>query len=223
MSKKQIMEWFYSNSINLTALNIVFIMICALCIALVIFGVYWLTFRGIAYNVKFNISNIIIMLVSTVIMLMISSNIVISLGMVGALSIVRFRTAIKDPKDTIYLFWSIVEGLCIGSQNFKLAIITTLFIAIVLVMCHFIFKQNGKYLIILQGQEQKIDISNIYKLMEKYNLKNKIRNCRITDNYQEYIFEIRAKQFDDGFINDVLAVKGVTSFNWLLEAGDTSE
>ena len=84
-----------------------------------------------------------------IIMLMISSNIVISLGMVGALSIIRFRTAIKDSRDTVFIFWAITEGLCVGSQNFKLSIITTLFLAILMLIIGFIPKLYSKYLIVI--------------------------------------------------------------------------
>ncbi len=93
---------------------------------------YFITYRvthlSTAYSAKINATNVAITLITAVIMLMISSNIVISLGMVGALSIIRFRTAIKDPWDTVYIFWAVVEeGLAIGSQNFKLSFIAVVF------------------------------------------------------------------------------------------------
>ena len=104
MSASQILEWFSLNSVNLTITNIILVMLFGTLIASIIFITYRMTYRGVAYNQNENISNVIVLLVTIVIMLMISSNIVISLGMVGALSIVRFRTAIKDPKDTIFIF-----------------------------------------------------------------------------------------------------------------------
>ena len=124
MSKKEIFEYFYTNSANLGIKSTTIIMLAALVICAIIYFTYYFSNKGVEYNRNFNISLSVILLISVVIMLMISSNIVISLGMVGALSIVRFRTAIKNSKDTVYIFWAIAEGLSVGSQNFKLVIIT---------------------------------------------------------------------------------------------------
>ena len=151
MTKEEILNYFYTNSTNLRIRSILMIMIAALLIAGVIYFTYWLAHKGVSYNNKFNLSLVMISLISVVIMLMISSNIVISLGMVGALSIVRFRTAIKDSRDTVFIFWAISEGLCVGSQNFKLAWITTIFIASIIMIASLIEKKQNKYLLILSG------------------------------------------------------------------------
>ena len=104
MSKSDILQWFGMNTEALTSLRILFVLAVSIAVGAVIFITYRLAYRGVAYDARFNVSNVVLVLISAVIMLMISSNIAISLGMVGALSIVRFRTAIKDPQDTIYIF-----------------------------------------------------------------------------------------------------------------------
>lgn len=111
--------------------EILVILLVALLGGLLIYLTYRFTADVSVYNRAFNVGNVIVALITAVIMMMISSNIVISLGMVGALSIVRFRTAVKEARDTIFIFWSIVLGLCAGSQNFILAGVSSLFICIV--------------------------------------------------------------------------------------------
>ena len=138
MGKDEIFNYFYTNSANLGIKTTIIIMLGGLVIGAFIYLTYFFTYRGVAYNARFNASLVVILLICVVIMLMISSNIVISLGMVGALSIVRFRTAVKDSRDTVFIFWSIAEGLSVGSQNFKLALVTTLFIGIVIAGVSFI-------------------------------------------------------------------------------------
>lgn len=223
MNKKQILEWFYTNSTNLTAANICVIMVAALCIAVVIYVTYWFTFRGIIYNARMNAGNVIILLVSTVIMLMISSNIVISLGMVGALSIVRFRTAIKDPKDTIYLFWSVVEGLCVGSQNFKLAFITTFFIAIVLFFFNGVLFQQQKYMIILCGDDVRIDLDKVKEIFREGKMLYEIQNFEATVSQQRIMIEVKTRnKIDESLSRNLMAVKGITAINWVPETGEVN-
>ncbi len=151
MTKEQIFQYFYTNSANLSIRSIFIVLAAGLLIGAVIYATYWATYRGVAYNARFNVSLVAILEISVVIMLMISSNIVISLGMVGALSIVRFRTAIKDSRDTVFIFWAIAEGLSVGSQNFKLALITTVFISMILLGFHFLPQLDQKYLLIVRG------------------------------------------------------------------------
>jgi len=193
MNKQQIMEWFYTNSTNLTGTRILLVLFSALCIAMLIFLTYKLTYRGVAYNVRFNVTNVIILLICVVLMLMISSNIVISLGMVGALSIVRFRTAIKDARDTVFVFWSIVLGLCVGSQNFTLAGLSTFFIAAICFGFKLMPKIKNKYTLVIRGIQGELiveDIENI--LVEKISAYN-LEAVNQTDRYIEIVYTIKGK------------------------------
>ena len=151
MTKSDILDWFSVNNASLDANRILFVLGMGILLGAVIFATYRITYAGVSYNAKFNVGNVVMLLIASVIMLMISSNIAISLGMVGALSIVRFRTAIKDPQDTIYIFWSIVEGLCVGAQMYKLAFLSVIVIAVVLVSASMYYHARKKYLIIIRG------------------------------------------------------------------------
>ena len=221
MSKQQLFDWFYTNSTNLTADRILIIMLSGFCISAVIYATYWITYRGVAYNAKFNMVNVVITQISIIVMLMISSNIVISLGMVGALSIIRFRTAIKDPKDTTFIFWSLTEGLCVGSQNFKLAIISATVIAAILLIFHFVTVSKRKYLVIIRGEERPINVEIAMNVIKRFGLSFNVRSSTHTHTRQEMIIEIKAKNLGQSFTDELLKVDGISAVNWLIENGDT--
>ena len=123
MSKQEIWELFYGADTAIRGRNILAVLVAALIIGFVIFITYRVTHLSTAYSAKINATNVAITLITAVIMLMISSNIVISLGMVGALSIVRFRAAIKEPMEIVCLFWAVAAGIVIGAGMLPLAVI----------------------------------------------------------------------------------------------------
>lgn len=221
MSKKEIFNYFYTNSTNFSVENILGIMLAGLLISFIIYITYWVSYRGVSYNRKFNISLVIISLISIVIMLMISSNIVISLGMVGALSIVRFRTPIKDSRDTVFIFFAISEGLCVGSQNFELALVTTLFISLILLISCFIPKLFNKYLVIVRGTNEVIDTLKVINIIKEYSVNDKLRTSSRNEESQEMIFEITVKkELNPELIDNLLKVKGIKSVNYIIETGE---
>ncbi len=220
MSKSEILNWFSGNSASLTVGKILLVLCTALVLSLIIFATYKITYSGVSYNARFNVGNVIITLITAVVMLMIGSNIAISLGMVGALSIVRFRTAIKDPQDTIYLFWSIATGLAVGAGVYQLAVVAVLFIAIVLVGASFYTRMNSKYIIIIRGEADldKTEVAN--KLAADFkNVRARAVNNRAES--VEMIFEVSAKGgLDVSLVDGLKSVKGVKSANWILEVGE---
>ena len=125
---------FLENMNNFSLLNAIIALFLAFIISLCIILVYKCTFNGVLYDSSFNITLMGLCMITTFVILAITSNIVLSLGMVGALSIVRFRTTIKNPLDTIYLFWSIAVGIVLGAGMFSLAIIGSAILSIILLM-----------------------------------------------------------------------------------------
>jgi uncharacterized membrane protein YhiD involved in acid resistance len=221
MSKTDLLDLLNWQNQTIGGRRLLFILCVGLAISAIIFVTYRLTYNGVSYNAKFNVSNSVILLITIVIMIMISSNIIISLGMVGALSIVRFRTAIKDPRDTVFIFWSIAEGLSIGSQNFKLAIISTIFIAIVIVAASYIARFTAKYLIIVRADDA-VDKEKIQEALKKYNLFVKLRASNNTPGNCEMIFEVLAKkELNLKAVDEIKAMDGIVSVNMLLESGET--
>ena len=221
MGKEEILNYFYTNSANLGIKTTIIIMLGGLAIGAFIYLTYFVTYRGVAYNARFNASLVVILLICVVIMLMISSNIVISLGMVGALSIVRFRTAVKDSRDTVFIFWSIAEGLSVGSQNFKLALVTTLFIGIVIAGVSFIPGGRNKYLVIIRGGEEQIDFGGLMREIREVASHIRLRSTNKDEEHQEMIFELRVRgqvKLED--LDQISSVGGVKAVNWVAETGE---
>lgn len=220
MSKKDILEWFTVNNESLGVDKILFVLCMALLISVIIFITYRLAYTGVSYNSRFNASNVAIVMITAVIMLMISSNIAISLGMVGALSIVRFRTAIKDPADTVYIFWAIVEGLCVGAQIYKLAIVSTLFVAVILLALSYYASIQRKYLIIVRGTKE-VELEQIRECLAPYYSKINVRASNYIGERCEIICEVSAcKEIREEAIAALRACEHVNGVNWLLEMGE---
>lgn len=222
MSKEQILSYFTNNAASLTATSILTILLFGLAIAIIINLTYRYTYDGVSYSTKFNTSITLILLITIVIMLMISSNIVISLGMVGALSIVRFRTAVKDSRDTIFIFWAIVEGLCVGSQNNKLALLSTVFIAIVIFLYSFLTVKSKHFMLIVRT-DKPVDTDVILQIMKKHTRFASLRTANLTDTRSEIIFEYRVKGTDMNMpmVQEIQAIDGVVSVNGLLDSNNT--
>ena len=153
MGKNDILELFYRGNELLSPMTIVIVLASAVVCGMLIFAVYYFTTDKSVYSRTFNNGNVLMVVITSVIMMMISSNIVISLGMVGALSIIRFRTAVKESRDTIFIFWAMVVGLCVGSQNYTLAALSCLFIAIVVVVLSFVSNTKRRFVMIVRAKD----------------------------------------------------------------------
>jgi uncharacterized membrane protein YhiD involved in acid resistance len=194
----------------------------AFLLGLLIYTLYKRTFKGVMYSESFNLSLILLTLLTTFIILAVTSNVVLSLGMVGALSIVRFRTAIKDPLDLVYLFWAIGGGIVVGAKMIPLALVGSLFIALILWLKSSISDKNQPYLVIIHINEEKAEIkaqSILFNRAFKVRLKSKTKNKLET----ELIFEIQLNNQDNAFINEIAAIEGITNVQCVSYNGDFNE
>lgn len=197
-------------------------LVAAFLLGLLIYNLYKRTFKGVMYSESFNLSLILLTLLTTFIILAVTSNVVLSLGMVGALSIVRFRTAIKDPLDLVYLFWAIGGGIVIGAGMIPLAIIGSTSIALILWIKSTISVKNQPYLIIIHTNEEKAEIraqSILFSRSNKIRLKSKTINKQET----EIIYEIQLNNQDNAFINEIAAINGVINIQCVSYNGDFNE
>ncbi|MCM1125257.1 MAG: DUF4956 domain-containing protein [Lachnospiraceae bacterium] len=221
MSKEEVISYFYTNSTNYGVKRTFFILLCGLAAGLIIYLTYFITSDKVVYNRKFNCSLVAVLLITAIVMMMISSNIAVSLGMVGALSIVRFRTAVKDSRDTIFIFWAIAEGLCTSSQNYKLTFTSVLFIAAVLIISSKIPGIWNKYLLIVVGKGE-IDRELFQNTLESYVVKWKIRTASKDVDHEELILEIKTKgELDLNVLDELTSVPGIDHVNWVVESGET--
>ena len=206
--------------------TILFAFLFSLILGIFIYFVYKYTFGGVMYSRNFNISLFGLTIISTFVILAISSNVVLSLGMVGALSIVRFRTAIKDPMDLVFLFWAIGAGIVTGAQAYALAVIGSFIIGAIIFFTSqnfTLFAVDSPYLIIVNCAVQtseEICISIIKKHSVKTRLKSKIVSA---GKGTELIYEIRTKADNTKFINDLTTVPGVINASLVSYNGEYLE
>ena len=176
-------------------------------LGLIIYLVYSLTYRGVAYQKSFHESLVFICMISAMIIAIVSSNIVLSLGMVGALSIIRFRTPTKDPLDMMYLFLTIGVGIATGARQYAIAAFSTVFISILL----FFFSKRkplkSTYMLVIRfgGDAQ----SHIKEMLNKY--KTTFKSSAVSGNTTELTLEITGKNITDEITQKLSEIEGVQS------------
>ncbi|MFB1052170.1 DUF4956 domain-containing protein [Paraliobacillus sp. JSM ZJ581] len=173
---------------NLSLSDIFTNLLIATVIAFAIYISYWYTHVGTAYSRKFNVSLITLTILTTTVMTVIGNNIALSLGMVGALSIVRFRTAIKDSRDTTYIFWAIIVGIGCGSGDYLVAAIGSIIVFIVLLFLGRVNNNQRMLLIIKAKRTNELDVeSTVFK---QFNKKAFLRVKNTTNESIEWIYEL---------------------------------
>ena len=219
--KETLYKYLATSSENVTVFNILEVMVISLILSMVIFLTYKITFSGVMYNRKFNISLVMLTLVTTMVMFVIGSDIALSLGMVGALSIVRFRTAIKDPRDTAYIFWSIAVGLSVGTGNYLVSSIGSVFLLGVLSI--FSFSGIGKedrYILIIRGNREKEE--EIMRCVFNSFKGSKLRAKNSIGDSMEIIYQIKIKNNEDkNIISNLYSIDGVNAVNIVAQNGET--
>ena len=181
----------------------------SLLMGLGIFATYQKTFQGVLYQKSFNVALVAITVILTFVIMIIRGNLVLSLGMIGALSIVRFRTPIKDPIDLVFIFWAVAVGIANGVGLFETSIIASLVIAATLFLLPRI-KRNGddSYLLILHLADQKSE-ELITELVRKSTAKFSLKSKSINPSFIEIILEVKIKNHDTSFINQIGVAQGV--------------
>ena len=176
---------------ELSAGTILLRLIMSAVIAAFLFLSYRLSHSGSIYSAKFNVSLMALTVITTTVMIVIGNNIALSLGMVGALSIVRFRTAIKDSRDTVYIFWAIVVGICCGSGDYLVAAAGSAVIFVVLLLFGRIRNDNRVLMILRTARVNETKVESLF--FQYYNHKAILRAKNTTDESVEYIYELNGK------------------------------
>jgi len=214
--KKSVLEGFDAG--NLTTTHIIVVLGVAVALGLFIYAVYRTTTKSGFYNRSFNKSLAVMPVITAGIMLAMQSNLVISLGMVGALSIVRFRNAVKDSGDLAYLFWSISMGIISGAGLFEIAIILSICVTILIVALDLLPTLKAPCILVVSADaatEEVVFMSTV----KKFAAKAKIRSRNITKNGTEWIVEMQTKE-EEKMVKAVAAVNGVISVNIMTHDGE---
>lgn len=187
----------------------------AMLAGMIIFLSYRFSHSGAVYSARFNVSLWMLTIVTTMVMCVIGNNVALSLGMVGALSIVRFRTAIKDARDTGYIFWSVAVGICCGVSDFVTALIGSVIIFLLMLVIGGV-SSNTRYLLIVRGTREMTDELETV-MRDKF--KGKARMCvkNVGRESVEYIYELSEKQVkkynDEKTSQRLFELKGISEAN----------
>ena len=203
--KKYLYE-IISNSGNLSTEDIIIRIVVAAALGGAIFLSYWITHSGTIYSRKFNITLLTLTILTATVMTVIGNNIALSLGMVGALSIIRFRTSIKDSRDTIYIFWTIIVGICCGVGDYVVAGVGSSVVFLVLLLFGRVRSENRMLLIIRAQRDREEEIRKILFSYFKKPPVTKAQNT--TETTVEFIYEVNHKMIAAAQRNQAVAADG---------------
>lgn len=214
--KKSVMEGFSQTDITTT--QIIVTLVITLILAIYIFFIYKLETKSVFYSKEFNITVAVVSVVTASIVLAMQSNIVVSLGMVGALSIVRFRSAIKNPLDLLYLFWSISVGIVCGAGMYEIAVITSIIVTLAIVLLDFIPVNQPPYLLIIHGKNQEIE-EKLQPVLKEHAKNCQVKSRNISKNQVSMIIELRTRS-EQKLVEACSNLEGVTNVSLMSHDGE---
>lgn len=201
--KKSVLELDSFRQVSI--IELVYGLVISFLLGMLIYWTYQKTFRGVVYSHNYNVTFVIMTMLTTLIIMTISTNIVLSLGMVGALSIIRFRTAVKDPLDIMYTFWAVTVGIATGAKIYPIAVFGSIAVCIVLFILSRRKVKDAPYLLILQFDETAAEQVKIALRKIKHVLKSKT----VRKDMTEMTVELRIKDDNTTFVNELSALEGV--------------
>lgn len=214
--KKSFLEGFQSTELSMRTLVVTLVL--AGLLGIYIFFVYRLVTTNTFYSKSFNVSLILMCVITTAIIITIQSSVVVSLGMVGALSIVRFRTAVKDPLDLIFMFWSISVGIICGAGMTGLAAALCVG-ATVLVLVFYHMPEVRKSMILVVNAESNDCAEAVYAAVKKFDKHYQVKSRNLTKDSVDFLLEIRVKD-SEGLLRELGEVKGVVSVSLVAHKGE---
>ena len=216
--KKSFLEGF--TSMDITTAKIVATLFVSALLALYVFAIYRLVTRKVFYSKNFNISLAAMSIITAAIILAMQSNLVISLGMVGALSIVRFRTAIKDPMDLVFMFWSISIGIICGAGLYEVALVTSVAVTVFILVLDMIPVSKAPMMLVINssqmdGEQQILDI------VGKYSKSYKVKSRNLSKGRLDMVVELRVKD-ESALVSEVAALEGMTGASLIAHDGEVT-
>ncbi|MBQ7614186.1 MAG: DUF4956 domain-containing protein [Butyrivibrio sp.] len=201
---------FLENVTSVSILDMVIAMVLAFAIGMFIFLVYKKTYQGVMYSSSFGVTLVALCMITTLVILAVTSNVVLSLGMVGALSIVRFRTAIKEPLDIAFLFWSIAVGIVLAAGMIPLAVFGSVIIGIILLV--FVNRKSHlvPYIVVVNcdGNDTEKKVTEFIKAKTQRLV---VKSKSAQKGNLELNLEVRLKEDNTDFVNELADMDGVNS------------
>lgn len=183
----------------------------SLIFAAVVYIIYLLTCDKTIYSKKFNVAMSLMTIITSALVMAMQANIVISLGMVGALSIVRFRTAIKEPKDLLFLFWSISNGIIIGAGLYSIVCVLAVVLSIALIVFELI-PARRKSMLLVVNLESIDDEDAISKELKKHRVRFKVKSRNVFQDRADIMYEIATRK-DKQLVSDLSKLNDIISLN----------
>lgn len=201
---------FLENVTNISILDMALAMLIAFGLGLFIFFVYKKTYAGVMYSSSFGVTLVALTMITTLVILAVTSNVVLSLGMVGALSIVRFRTAIKEPLDIAFLFWAIAAGIVLAAGMIPLAVFGSLFIGMIILVFANRKDMTNPFIVVLEctgheSEEKALDF------LRQHTKRCSVKSKTARKGAVELNLEVRLRTADTDFINELSEIEGVQS------------
>ena len=210
---------FLEQASAISPLDMVLTLGLSFAVGLFIFLIYKTCYGGVMYSASFGITLIALCMITALLILAVTSNIVLSLGMVGALSIVRFRTAIKDPSDIAFLFWAIAEGIVLAAGFLPLAVLGSLFIGLILLVFSRHKGHEKPYILVVHCEDSQAE-QEIYAFLLGQVKKLVLKSKSVQPGSIELNYEVRLKDADTDFINTLAGLPGVSHTVMVAYNGD---
>jgi len=207
---EEILFNLFGGTDTFTIESIIFSIVAAVLLGLFIYFVYKKTFSGVIYSQNFSVTIVMICVITAMVMMLIGNNMALSLGLVGSLSIIRFRTAVKEPRDIGFLFWAIAMGLAVGTSEFLIAIIGSIMIALLLLMFNRVIYVDYCYLLVIKGSN--IESKEIVNILKEYEIPFKLRMKTTNSIFVEITYEITLKS-----VKEDTLIKALKSIDYIEE------
>jgi uncharacterized membrane protein YhiD involved in acid resistance len=205
---------------NLSIGTLIISLFIALAIALFIYFVYKFTYSGVTFNRNFGATIVMTTLVTAVIMMIIGSNLALSLGMVGALSIIRFRNAVKDSRDIAFIFWAVSSGLAAGAGIYSIAFLGTLFIGIFVIVFNILGFSSKTYLLIMKT-EDGLNNETLDNVLDENTRRYRMRMKNYSNKMSEIIYELQpSRGAEESIVEKVSSIEHVKSVNLVSSSED---
>ena len=201
---------FLENVTSISILDMALALLLAFGVGLFIFLIYKKTYAGVMYSSSFGVTLVSLTMITTLVILAVTSNVVLSLGMVGALSIVRFRTAIKEPLDIAFLFWAIAAGIVLAAGLIPLAVFGSLFIGIIILIFANRKDMTNPFIVVLDCDGQKSEEAAL-DFLQKHTRRCVIKSKTARKGAVELNLEVRLRNTNTDFINQLTEIDGVQS------------
>ena len=211
---------FLENINSVSVLDVALALAMAFCLGMFIFFVYKKTYQGVMYSSSFGTTLVALTMITTIVILAVTSNVVLSLGMVGALSIVRFRTAIKDPMDLVFLFWSIGIGIICGAGFAAIAVITSIALTIVIFIFSNMHGAKESQLLVVNADSHDIE-SQIMEIVEEHCDYVHLRAKTMSKNDINLAIEVKVKDQKE-MMDELVTLKAITSLSLLEHDGEVT-